>query len=136
MPPVFHLIQYIATVSNLYNLIDCWSHDQQNNFYYLSSFFVAIECEPLPPIANGLITYGDDTTPNFDLGTTATYECNEGFFLDLSVGVRVRTCVDDNDMDALGVFTDQAPTCVRKSPCNFLHRIVVFISSLRIFCSQ
>ena len=78
----------------------------------------AIECEPLPPIANGLITYADDTTPNFDLGTTATYVCNEGYFLDLSVGVRVRTCVDDVDMDALGVFTGQAPSCVRKSVSN------------------
>ena len=75
----------------------------------------AIECEPLDAIANGVITYADDTTPNFDLGTTATYTCNEGYFLDLSVGVRVRTCVDDGDIDALGVFTDQAPSCVRKS---------------------
>ena len=74
----------------------------------------AIECEALDPIPNGVITYADDTTPNFDLGTTATYACNEGYFLDLSVGVRVRTCVDDGDMDALGVFTDQAPSCVRK----------------------
>ena len=27
----------------------------------------------------------------------------------------MRTCGDDDDMDALGVFTDQAPSCVRKS---------------------
>ena len=28
----------------------------------------------------------------------------------------MRTCVDDDGMDALGVFTDQAPSCVRKLP--------------------
>ena len=74
----------------------------------------AIECEALPAIENGFITYAVDNVPNYDLGTTATYACNEGYFLDLSVGVRVRTCVDDDGMDALGVFTDQAPSCVRK----------------------
>ena len=87
------------------------------NLFVLRVNTAAIECEPLDAIANGVITYADDTTPNFDLGTTATYACNEGYFLDLSVGVRVRTCVDDGDMDALGVFTDQAPSCVRKSVC-------------------
>ena len=80
----------------------------------LLSFSVAIECEVLPPIDDGSITYAEDTTPNFDLGTTATYECNEGFFLDVSVGNRVRTCVDDDGMDAIGVFDGTAPTCVRK----------------------
>ena len=74
----------------------------------------AVECEPLDAIANGIITYADDTTPNFDLGTTATYACNEGYFLDVSVGSEVRTCVDDTDGDALGVFDGQAPSCVRK----------------------
>ena len=93
----------------------------------------AIQCEPLDAIANGVITYADDTTPNFDLGTTATYSCNEGYFLDLSVGVRVRTCVDDNDMDALGVFTDEAPSCVRKSAYNFIH-IIVSVKVLSLCC--
>ena len=79
-----------------------------------ATFFIAVECEPLDAIANGFITYADDTTPNFDLGTTATYACNEGFFLDLSVGDRVRTCEDDNDMDALGEFSGLAPSCVCK----------------------
>ena len=82
------------------------------------SICAAIECEPLPPIANGLITYAVDTTPNYDLGTTATYACITGYFLDLSVGVRVRSCLDDGDMDALGVFSDQNPSCVRKSASN------------------
>ena len=75
----------------------------------------AIECEPLPVIANGVITYTPDRVPNYNLGTTATYSCNTGFSLDLSAGSETRTCVDDGDNDAEGVFTGQAPTCVRKS---------------------
>ena len=75
----------------------------------------AIECEPLPPIANGVITYAVDVTPNYELDTVATYSCNEGFILNLSVGSETRTCIDDDDNDALGVFDRQAPTCVRKS---------------------
>ena len=74
----------------------------------------AIECESIDSIANGFITYADDTTPNFDLGTTATYACNEGYFLDLSVGIQVRTCVDDDRMDVFGLFDGVAPTCVCK----------------------
>ena len=79
---------------------------------------VAIECEQLDEIANGFITYTVDLTADFELGTTATYDCNEGYFLDLSVGSEVRTCVDDNDGDALGVFDGQAPACVRTSVSN------------------
>ncbi len=53
-------------------------------------------------------------TPNYMLGTTATYICNDGFFLDLSVGNEVKTCEDDNGLDDLGEFTGSQPTCVRK----------------------
>ena len=48
----------------------------------------------------------------------ATYACNAGYILDLSVGSETRTCIDDGDMDAEGVFTLQAPQCIRKSTCN------------------
>ena len=78
-------------------------------------FSAAIQCKPLDVIANGNITYSADITSDYDFGTEATYTCNEGFFLDLSVGVRVRTCVDDDGIDAVGMFTDEAPVCVRKS---------------------
>ncbi len=75
-----------------------------------------IQCTPLslPDIPNGMIEYGPDMTPNYMLGTTATYICNDGFFLDISVGNEVRTCVDDNGLDNLGEFTGSQPTCVRK----------------------
>ncbi len=53
-------------------------------------------------------------TPNYELDTNATYSCNAGYFLDVSVGDEVRTCIDDIDNDAEGVFDGQAPSCVRK----------------------
>ena len=76
---------------------------------------IAIECEPLPVIANGVITYAPDSVQNYSLGTVATYSCNAGFSLDLSDGSETRTCLDDGDSDAEGVFDGQAPTCVCKS---------------------
>ena len=75
----------------------------------------AIECEPLPVVTNGTITYAPDSISNCSLGTTATYSCNTGFSLDLYAGSETRTCVDDGDNDAEGVFNGQAPTCVLKS---------------------
>ena len=56
----------------------------------------AIQCPPIPAIPNGVIIYAPDNTPNYDLTTVATYACNTGFALDLSIGGSVtRTCVDD-----------------------------------------
>ncbi len=77
----------------------------------------AIECRTLPDIPNGFITYSTDNTSNYDLGTVATYACDPGFVLDLSLGgSEMRICVDDDmDNDAEGVFDNQAPICVRKS---------------------
>ncbi len=75
----------------------------------------AIQCPPLDGIENGVITYATDITPNYDLGTVATYACDAGYFLDLSLGGSMtRTCVDDEDNDAEGVFSEQAPRCIRK----------------------
>ena len=53
--------------------------------------------------------------PNYELGTVATYSCDAGFVLDFTLGGTVmRTCVDDGDNDAEGIFDGQAPICVRK----------------------
>ncbi len=87
-------------------------------------FFIlntAIECPVLPVFPNGMIVYATDRIPNFDVGTTATYSCNEGYTLDLSIGIEVRTCIDDGDNDAVGMFSDQEPACVRKY-CNIIIR--------------
>ena len=81
----------------------------------LESLSAAIECEPLQPIANGMISYSIPGTPNHPLGTVATYVCNPGFSLDFTGGgSEMRTCVDDGDGDEEGVFDRQAPTCVSK----------------------
>ena len=53
-------------------------------------------------------------TANYMLKTTATYICNDRFFMDLSVGNEARTCEDDDGLDDLGEFTGSQPTCVRK----------------------
>ena len=82
-------------------------------FYILP--LTAIECPPLDPITNGVITYAIDTTPNYDLGTVAAYDCDAGFVLDLSLGRSVtRTCFDDLDNDAEGMFNGQESRCIRK----------------------
>ena len=62
-----------------------------------------------------MITYTTVGTPNYALGTVATYTCDTGFVLDLSIGSETRTCIDDGDNDAEGVFDMQEPACVRKS---------------------
>ena len=76
----------------------------------------AIECEPLPPIVNGFITYapGPDNSANYKLGTIASYTCYSGYFLELSSNSETRTCRDDDGKDAFGKFDGQAPTCVGK----------------------
>ena len=69
-----------------------------------------IQCPPLPAITNGSITYAPDN--QYNLGTVATYDCDAGFVLDLSLGgSEMRTCVGDTE----GLFDNQAPICVHKS---------------------
>ena len=76
----------------------------------------AIECEPLTANVNEMISYSTLGSPNFALDTVATYSCNTGFVLDLTGGgSETRTCGDDGDGDALGVFNGTAPSCVGKS---------------------
>ena len=77
----------------------------------LYAVLAAIECEPLPPIVNGFITYTPDNSANYNLGTIAFYACYSGYFLSNS---ETRTCRDDNVKDAFGKFDGQAPTCVGK----------------------
>ncbi len=74
-------------------------------------------------IDNGVIVYSTALTPenNYGLDTVATYICNSGFRLDLAEGgSETRTCVDDMDNDAEGVFDRQAPRCVRKYTSTYM----------------
>ena len=71
----------------------------------------ATECEPLLDVANGTITYAEDTIPNYELGTVATYMCDDGFFL---MGEDQMNCTVGDGTSAVGVFDKQSPTCIRK----------------------
>lgn len=77
-------------------------------FYCKSSICItAIECPPLLDIPNGTISYSPDVSPNFDLGTNATYTCDDGFYI-MDV-TEARVCMDEN---AMGVWSGQKPLCV------------------------
>ena len=94
-------------------VLNLWS--QISIFLFFSP---AIKCQPLKSIVNGTISYPptNSTQANYDLGTVVTYSCNTAFVLDLSGGgSEVRTCVDDDGKDTIGIFDRKAPTCARKS---------------------
>ena len=91
--------------------------------------YTAIECLPLPTITNGMISYSPDVTPDYDLGTEATITCEAGFYLE---GNEARVCMDDNGMDAIGVWSGQEPSCVRK----FSNCSVCFVFCYRTFATM
>ena len=71
-----------------------------------------------------MISYSPDGIPDYDLGTEATYTCEAGFYLE---GNEVRVCMDDDGMDAIGVWSGQEPSCVCKlSPKIISNCIVCF----------
>ena len=69
--------------------------------------YAAITCTSLSSIPNGRITYTPDTTSPFDFGTTATYSCDDGFFI---VGNSAQTC-DGDGSGVGGVWSGSAPVC-------------------------
>ncbi|XP_064386513.1 sushi, von Willebrand factor type A, EGF and pentraxin domain-containing protein 1-like [Halichondria panicea] len=77
---------------------------------------VTIECPSLPDITNGMVSYESDNSDNLALRTVATYSCTAGFFLDVSEGDEVRTCLDDDGMDTIGMWSGQEPSCVFVPP--------------------
>ena len=94
-----------------------------------NKFYTVIECPPLPTITNGTISYSLDVTPDHDLGTEATYTCEVGFYLE---GNEARVCMDDDGMDAIGVWSGQEPSCVRK----FSNCSVCFVFCYRTFATM
>ena len=65
-------------------------------------------CPALEELENGQITYDIDSTTDFALDAVATHACNEGFSL---VGEATRTCMDDDQADTIGVWSEVAPSC-------------------------
>ena len=68
----------------------------------------AITCSALPAVSNGMIVYSSNTTAPYVLGTTANYQCNEGFGLDGGDGIR--TCNGD-DNNSNGTWSGQPSNC-------------------------
>ena len=58
-------------------------------------FHLTVMCPSLLDLVNGQITYGADTTPDFDVGTTATHACDRGYGL-TEDAVRICTASADN----------------------------------------
>ncbi len=60
------------------------------------------QCPPLPEIANGMISYLPDNTSDYDVGTMASYVCEDGFTLN---GDDTRNCQSDR------TFSGMEPVC-------------------------
>ena len=88
-------------------------------------------CNELEAIANGTISYApDDQGSEYDLGTVATYSCNNGFVL---VGPNeTRSCME---VETLGEFSGVAPTCERKFVV-IVNSIAIIISFLQLLCAM
>ncbi len=82
---------------------------------FMQLYSPTAQCPPLPEIANGMISYSPDNTPDYNIGTVASYSCNQGYELVRNLSSRsvVRTCLDAGDGSG-GTFTGQDPTCKRK----------------------
>ena len=61
----------------------------------------------MPP-DNGMISYDPDVTPGFDLGTIATYLCNEDHIL---IGDGSRVCNEGDDESTIGEWSGNDPLC-------------------------
>ena len=59
---------------------------------------------------NGMIVYSSgSTTPPFNYGTTATYQCNDGY--SLASGDSVRICSTGDGTSTVGEWSGTAPVC-------------------------
>ena len=70
-------------------------------------FLSAIVCSSLNLDVNGFIEYTPDSVEPFDFLTTATYYCNEGFFLE---GNNISEC-REGGASITGEWTGSAPSC-------------------------
>ena len=59
-------------------------------------------------LTNGMVTYVVDTTAEFEGQTIASHTCNAGFAL---VAGLTRTCIVDDQVDSVGVWSGSPPTC-------------------------
>ena len=94
---------------------------------WFNIFFTAV-CDELLAISNGGISYAQsDLTPEFGVGTVATFSCNEGYQLITHPGDEMRTCVDGGDGNG-GKFDGAQPSCERMQSFPVLHLSIKFIT--------
>ena len=89
------------------------------------SFSSAIKCDALEDASsNQSIVYSDTTNNPYALGSTATYVCDEGFYLTENLH---RTCEATNENGTWTPSDTAAPICEGKSPAaDFLNGINMF----------
>ena len=74
-----------------------------------SCILTGITCSESAIAGNGMIVYSSgSTTPPFNYGTTATYQCNDGY--SLASGDSVRTCTGDGT-STVDQWSGTAPVC-------------------------
>ncbi|XP_064387502.1 uncharacterized protein LOC135335845 isoform X3 [Halichondria panicea] len=66
------------------------------------------QCPPLPEIANGMISYLPDNTSDYDVGTIASYVCEDGFTLN---GDDTRNCQSDRTFSGMEPVCSMTPVC-------------------------
>ncbi len=71
----------------------------------------AITCSALTAIENGMIVYSSDTTPPYDYGTTAVYECDTGY--EITSGDKNINCTGDGTTQS-GDWNGFPAMCSRK----------------------
>ena len=79
-------------------------------------YIAVISCTSLNTISNGMVAYSPDS---LDFGTTATYTCLEGYFLE---GTSTRTCIGDGSGSS-GNWNGVAPVCSGESSAIVIHRM-------------
>lgn len=85
-------------------------------------------------LTNGVITYtAGTTTDSAIIVTVATHTCISGFAL---IGAMTRTCMDDDQGDAAGVWNGSPPSCERKNLNQaVMHGVVRSCCTVRIVCN-
>ncbi len=74
-------------------------------------------CPPLPPLANGVISYSPDNTSDYIIGTVATYSCNQGYRV--VDGFTIKECREVGR--SLTMFDGPTPICERKQGSACMH---------------
>ena len=96
--PLLVYISYLVQHTHVFNYL---------THHYLS----AIECQELT-LENGNVSYTEDTSNPFSVGTMATLTCNVGYFL---VGDRIRHCTKNDQIDtARGEWNENKSYCQGK----------------------